>query len=144
MTLDEMTIAEYQFLTNQGKKISHHGQPEFDDQCAVFGWRQNQLSIYPELKYLFSTLNGVRISIGVATKMKRAGMTRGVLDIWLPARREPYCGLVIELKVGRNTPSEEQLDWIAYLNSQGYYACAKWGYQETINTIIAYLERKLK
>lgn len=124
-----------------GKKVPH-GQPEFDDQCAVFHWRQMQLNVYPELKYLFSTLNGVRLPIGVAVKMKRSGMTRGVLDIWLPVRRGGYAGLVIELKHGDNQPSEDQKDWIEFLLSQGFYAVATWGVDETIGEITKYLERR--
>jgi hypothetical protein len=138
---DGLTLAEYQALV--GTKKRHRNQPEFDDQCAVFRWRMLMVYQYPELKYLFSTLNGVRLSMWVATKMKRSGMTKGVLDLWLPCRRGEYAGLVIELKHGDNHPTAEQQEWIAFLNSQGYFACARWGHEDTIATITAYLEGRL-
>lgn len=125
-------------------KPHSHSQPEFDDQCAIFAWREMQLNVYPELKYLFSTLNGVRLPIGTAVKMKRAGMTRGVLDIWLPVRRGRYSGLAIELKHGGNKPTTEQKDWISHLNDNGYFfAVVCYGVDETTKIITEYLEEKL-
>lgn len=143
VTMTEMTLEEYLQSQAQTHKKRHITHPEFDDQCAVFKWAQMQENIYPELKYLFSTMNGVRLPIGLAVKAKKAGMKRGPLDIWFPVRRGCYCGLVIELKHGANKPDKEQLEWIAFLNSQGYYARAKWGHDETIKTIISYLEGRL-
>jgi hypothetical protein len=126
---------------SKGRKVKHE-QPEFDDQVAVFQWRNLQLNVYPELKYMFSTLNGVRLPIGVAVKMKRSGMTRGVLDIWLPVRRGGYSGLVIELKHGDNDTTPEQKEWIEFLKDQGFCAVATWGVDETIGEITNYLERR--
>ncbi len=138
MTDDELL----DYLNSQPRRRNQH--PEFDEQCAVFAWRQLQLNVYPELRYLYSTLNGVRLPIQAATRMKRSGMTKGVLDLCLPVRREPYSGLYIELKVGRNACTPEQLDWIGFLTRQGYYACARWGADATITTIMHYLEGSLK
>jgi len=121
-----------------GKKITH-SQPEFDYQCAIFQWRKFQLNVYPELKYMFSTLNGVRVSIGTATKMKRAGMTRGIVDIILPAKNKYYSSLFVELKHGDNKPSKDQLDYISFLNKQGHLALVCWGFEEAINVIENYL-----
>ncbi|PKN83361.1 MAG: VRR-NUC domain-containing protein [Chloroflexi bacterium HGW-Chloroflexi-8] len=123
------------------QKRTHHSQPEFDDQVAVFGWRQYQVNIYPELKYMFSTLNGVRVSIGLATKMKRAGMTRGVVDIILPAKNKYFAGLFIELKHGDNKPSNDQKEYLAFLNLQGYFATVCNGSDDAIRTIEYYLNR---
>jgi hypothetical protein len=95
---------------------------------------------YPDLRYLFSTLKGVRLPIGLAKKAKAAGNKRGVPDIWLPVRRGKYAGLVIELKHGDNKPSDEQLDWLKFLNSQGFCAALAWGADEAISLIERYLD----
>ena len=63
--------------------------------------------------------------------------------MFLLARRGKYVGLAIELKVGKNKPTPEQIEFINFLNAQGYYACAKWGQDEVKETIISYLEGRL-
>jgi len=140
MTATEMTLEEY--LTHQSKH-KPRAQPEYEAQVGVFQWAEENEAEYPDLKYLFSTLNGVRTSPGIAAKAKKAGNKRGVPDIWLCAKRGPYAGLVIELKHGENRPSPEQKLWIAYLNSQGFYACVCWGTGEATRTIINYLEGRI-
>lgn len=137
--MEEMELEDYLKLPQKKKREEH----EYHDQCAIFQWAKLQEAAYPELKYLFSTLNGVWLPVGLAKKAKASGNKRGVPDIWLPVKRGRWSGLVVELKHGDNQPSPEQLDWIAFLNGQGYYAMPVWGVEETINTIILYLEGKL-
>lgn len=113
---------------------------EHQEQCAVFTWA-NMMSVkYPCLEYMFGTLNGVRLSIGNATKMKRSGNKKGVPDIILPFKSSNWSGLFIELKIPGGTVKPEQKDYIAYLKTQGYFADVRVGSVEAIDLIIDYLE----
>ena len=53
---------------------------------------------YPELKILFGSLMGNKMSFGQLNKASKAGMRKGKPDINLPVPRSGYCGLWIELK----------------------------------------------
>ena len=115
-------------------------QEEHDTQCALFRWELTERVRHPELKYMFSTLNGIKLTIGQAVKAKKAGNKKGVLDIWLPVKRGQYSGLIIELKkeVG-GTVSKEQKEWIVFLNEQGFKAVVCRGFMETVSELLAYL-----
>lgn len=52
----------------KSQKLSEH-----QEQCIIFEWAKIMSSQYPELKLLNASLNGVRLSIGQATKAKRSG-----------------------------------------------------------------------
>lgn len=54
---------------------------------------------------------------------KEPGLTPGLPDLILLAPRHGYHGIVLELKVGNNRASKEQIDWLSWLKSQGYYTC---------------------
>lgn len=116
---------------------------EFDEQCFIFEWRKYAVKQYPELRLLYATLNGVRVPIGLATKMKRAGMTKGVSDIVLPVARGGHFGFYCELK--RETgaykaPTDEQIDYQLLLEEQNYYAVTCKGAKACIAQLEAYLQ----
>jgi hypothetical protein len=122
---------------------------EHSEQSAVIQWAQLMEGAHPELELLFSTLNGIPL-IGMSGKtravvihhMKQEGLKRGVPDLFLMVPRKGYHGLVIEMKVGRNKPTEEQISWLDKLEAQGYRAVALWGAEEVIAEISEYLEIK--
>jgi hypothetical protein len=122
---------------------SEHGH-----QAAIFCWAQQ--SGIEELKWLFAVPNGFFGTAAQKSKMKAEGLKSGVPDIWLPVPmrfmddngvRNNYCGLVIELKVGKNKPSTEQQEWIDYLNDNGYRAIVCYGWESARDTILMYLGR---
>lgn len=115
---------------------------EHDEQVTIFSWAALQEKRYPQLKFMFSTLNGVRLTIGQARKAKSSGNKRGVPDIVLPVKNDSYNGLWIELKVGKNRPSKEQKEYISFLNNQGYYAKVVYGASSAIKLIIKYLKNE--
>src|SRR4051812_19508182 len=102
---------------------SEHGA-----QAAIFCWSAlpEVRAKYPVLKYLFAVPNGFYGSAAQKGKMKAEGLKLGVPDIILPVVKTinnsldkstgllKYAGLFIELKVGNNKPSPEQLDWLAF------------------------------
>jgi hypothetical protein len=121
---------------------------EHGHQAAIFCWAQQ--SGIEELKWLFAVPNGFFGTAAQKSKMKAEGLKSGVPDIWLPVPmrfmddngvRNNYCGLVIELKVGKNKPSTEQQEWIDYLNDNGYRAIVCYGWESARDTILMYLGR---
>jgi hypothetical protein len=73
-------------------------------------------------------------------KAKQTGYKRGFPDLFIYESRGKYHGLAIELKVGYNKPTKEQLIWIKELIDRGYMAKVCKGIDETINTINNYLK----
>lgn len=112
---------------------------EYEEQVNLFSWAASQEHKYPELKYLFSTLNGVRLTIGQAKKAKRSGNKRGVPDIWLPLRLGGANGLVVELKVKGNTTTPEQKEWLNELANNGWMTRVAYGADEAKEIIKGYL-----
>ena len=119
---------------------------EFEEQCQVFDYAHWKERTDPRWKLLFATLNGVRLPIGLAKKMKRAGMKAGVLDIWLPIIRRFYdgnicnVGLVIDIKRRKGgAVSDAQEWWADQLRSQLWRVDFCKGAKSAIATIEEYL-----
>ena len=70
---------------------------------------------------------------------KKQGVKAGVSDICLPYPCVPYHGLFIELKVGKNKPTEKQSQWLAELADAGYKTAVCYGWKSAANTILEYL-----
>lgn len=113
---------------------------EAQEQAEIFQWSNIVIRKYPCLKYLHSSLNGVKLTIGQAKKAKNQGMKRGVPDLFLPVKTKNFNGLFIELKAMKGKTSPEQKDFIQFLNSQGYFATVCYGSKNAINTIELYLK----
>jgi len=120
-------------------------QPEFNLQCQVISWIKYQ---YPNIKFCAS-LGGVRVGIGLATKLKRMGYCKGFPDLMICKPKGyksnklvwEYCGLFIEFKAPNKKPdvSPEQTEWINYLLSEGYTTSVCNDYDEAIKIIKDYL-----
>jgi hypothetical protein len=87
----------------------------------------------------------------VAQKLQRMGVKPGFPDIVCPVARvldhEPYNHLYIELKrpgnkelgIDKGYPSPIQQKWLAFLRSQGNYACCCWGCDQAMEVLFSYL-----
>jgi hypothetical protein len=121
------------------------GKSEDSQQMALFCWaalpetREN----YPQLKYLFAIPNGGSRHIAEAAKFVATGLRKGVPDIMLPWPCKLYFGAFIEMKVGKGKPTVEQIEWIQYLESAGYYCRICWSWEEARDCLINYIEGKL-
>ena len=71
-------------------------------------------------------------------KAKNSGYKRGFPDLFIYEPKGKYNGLAIELKVGYNKATQEQLQWISKLRKRGYCAEICNGIDETINIINKY------
>ena len=99
----------------------------------------------PELGLLYAIPNGGKRAIKTAVALKKQGVKRGVPDMCLPVPRGGFNGLYIELKrVKGGTVSDEQREWIAALNTQGYKAIICHGAEEAIEQIRGYLDNECR
>ncbi len=67
--------------------------------------------------------------------LKRLGVRAGVSDLFLPRRHGDYLGTWIELKTLKGRPTQLQLDFIADMQAEGYYADVCYGSEAAINLI---------
>lgn len=112
---------------------------EYNEQCKVFEWASYHTKKYPFLSFMFSTLNGVPLTIIQGRKAKKSGNKKGVPDIILPYPSQGYHGLFIELKFGKNRPTKYQKEYIEYLNAHNYKAVVSYGAKEAIREIREYI-----
>lgn len=125
---------------------------EHGNQAALFCFFQINKDKYPLAKWLYSSSNGFFSTSGQKGKEKAAGLKNGVPDICLPVIMLPadgsvmFSGLYIELKIEARRKqknggcSDEQIEWLAFLNQQGYKAVVCYGWESARDEIIKYLE----
>ena len=104
-----------------------------------------QQGTHPELELLHAIPMGGLRHKAVAGKLKAEGVKAGIPDICLPVprtgtrKRQGYHGLYIEMKDGRNKPTERQAWWIEKLREQGYRVEVCYGCQAALDVLVDYL-----
>ena len=109
------------------------------EQTHLFLWAFYESSKYPELKNMFAIPNGGKRSKSEAARLKASGVKAGVPDIFLAVARNGYHGLFIEMKVGMNKPTENQVEMMEELTAQGYLCRVCWSGDDAIDAIKEYL-----
>lgn len=132
---------------------------EHTEQVALFNWCKLMEGRHPQLALIFAIPNGGKRHIGTARKLKAEGVKSGIPDIFLPVPRFPSdvndlivgdantvgfsdevkFGLFIELKVGKNKPTKNQLKWIEDLRAERYAVEVCYGFLEAKTVIENYL-----
>ena len=112
---------------------------EHSEQVALFEWARANEARHLQLGLLFAIPNGGKRHVVTGKKLKAEGVMSGVPDIFLGVPRNGKHGLFIELKVGKNKPSKNQLWWIHSLRAEGYAVEVCYGFLETQTAIIDYL-----
>ena len=76
---------------------------------------------------------------------KRAsmGVKSGVPDCLILTPNNKYKGMAIELKVGYNKPTDNQLKWLDDLKKIGYYTLVSYSLEQVIDIVEAYVKNKL-
>lgn len=115
---------------------------EHAHQVAIFVWAALHFERWPELRLMFAIPNGGERNIIVASNLKAEGVKAGTPDIFLPVPRGQWHGLFIELKVGKNKPSDAQTDCLLNLRKAGYGATWIVGWQAAVEVIERYLDWK--
>lgn len=113
-------------------------QAEQIEHINVVNWFNYQ---FPELADDFHHFaNERRCSIQQGRTLKRMGVKRGVADFFLAVPLGGKSGLWLELKVGKNKPTKEQMDFLARKAARGYEAFIVWGFDAAKEMILAYLK----
>lgn len=84
--------------------------------------------------------NGGKRNKGVAIKLKRQGVKPGVPDILIFEPRGIYHGFMIELKVGKNTTSKYQKEWLKQLGRRKFKVLVTYSLDELIAEVLEYLD----
>lgn len=96
---------------------------------------------FPELSDDFHHFaNERRCSVQEGRTLKRMGVKKGVADFFLALPQNGFAGLWIELKVGKNKPSKEQIAFGERKISRGYQFAFVWGTEAAREMIKAYLK----
>ena len=125
-------------------KVKALAEPlEAKEQRALFEWAAIMESQYPELHFMYHVPNGGRRNAREAALLKAEGVRAGVPDIVLPAARGCFHGLYIELKRQKSgSLSQDQKDYLGFLQKQGYCAVMCRGWKQAASTILMYLGPK--
>lgn len=116
-------------------KLSEH-----DLQQAVIDECDRRALSNPLWGMIFAIPNGGHRNKATAGKLKAEGVRAGIPDLFLPVARKECHGLFLELKVGSNKATENQMRMIDRLKLQGYAAAVIWDLRMAINLIEWYLE----
>ena len=115
------------------------GKKEDQEQSQLLSWAYDNRDNYPALAMLYHPANGGYRTKRTAERMRLIGVKKGVPDLVLMHPAHGYHGLFIELKVGKNKPTPEQLAWISSLNNQGYKAVVCYGWESAKLVIEDYI-----
>jgi len=119
------------------RRMAATGPSEHDEQVALIQWAD---SVGGAVGLLFAIPNGGQRHPAVAAKLKAEGVRAGVPDLFLPVARGGYNGLFIEMKVGKNKPTDSQKEWMRALMRREYAFAICYGAEEAIDTIQEYME----
>ncbi|HBI92754.1 MAG TPA: VRR-NUC domain-containing protein [Terrisporobacter glycolicus] len=115
---------------------------EAQEQAVVISWCKMQENVYPAVKNIYAIPNGGYRNKIEAKNLKLQGVKSGVPDLHLAYPNSFYHGLYIEMKWGKNKPTENQEDWIKRLSAVGYKCEICWSSEEAIEVIKQYLNIK--
>ena len=123
-------------------KLSEH-----DEQVSVINWCFNHTVYHPELDLIFAIPNGAmlgggRIGAIRANALKAEGMRPGVCDLFLPVARGKWHGMFIEMKTKIGKLSENQKEFIAGVEAQGYFTVVCYGADEAQEQLNYYINLK--
>jgi hypothetical protein len=114
---------------------------EMEEQGYLMNWAKFHEAQYPELKWLYHIPNGAgKLSYRQAAMLKKGGVKRGVLDLFLPTMRGGFGGMYIEMKYGSNTLTPEQRIFKQDMFSAGYFCVVCYSWQEAVEHIEKYLK----
>ena len=97
-------------------KTSRSKMSEHELQVICVNWFRIKYNKY----LIFAIPNGGFRHYSTALKLKAEGVLSGVPDLFIPIPNGEYCGMFIEMKVGYNKESKNQLELIERLTQFGY------------------------
>lgn len=112
---------------------------ELAEQICVIDWANLHAARVPALGLLYAIPNGGKRHKKTAMDLKKSGTKKGIPDLQLPAARSVWHGLWIEMKVGRNKPTPEQVEMMASLIAEGHRVEVCYSAERAIEAIYHYL-----
>lgn len=112
-------------------------KPEQIDHINLINWFGEK---YPELEEDFHHFaNERRCTFNEGRVLKRMGVKKGIPDFFLAISMHGKHGLWIELKVGKNKATKEQLLFANRKINNGYEVVFAWGLEAAKEIILIYL-----
>ncbi len=139
---DSMTSAAYRATLGKPRRSE-----ETQGQIALFDLLGRLEGRWPLVARCLHIPNGEKRDKATAARLKRLGVRAGAPDIILPIRNRctifdypagALSGLAIELKAKGGRASPAQLDWLAALADEGWYARLCFDWTEAARLIIAW------
>lgn len=90
---------------------------------------------------MFAIPNGGLRNKFTAYKLKAEGVKAGVPDIFLPVPSNDFHGLFIEMKFGKNKPTDSQEIWHIDLALGGYKVAVCYSFEDAQKVITSYLKK---
>lgn len=118
-------------------------QHEAAEQEKLFRWAAFMEDRFPALGLLHHIPNGGSRNVLEAANLKRQGVKAGVPDVCLPVPSSGRHGLYIEMKYGKNKPTEKQRAWLTALKNQGYAVAVCYSWEQAQTVICKYLQINL-
>lgn len=112
-------------------------QPEQAAHINVINWFNHEYPDYAQDFHHFA--NERKCSVIQGRTLKRMGVKKGVLDFYLALPLNGKSGFWIELKIGKNNPTIEQLDFAERKLMRGYLVAFVWGFDEAKDVISFYM-----
>lgn len=102
-------------------------QSESQEQKALFTWIRLMSSKDKRYSNIFAIPNGAKRDKITAINLKREGVLSGVWDIFVPVPKNSLGGLFIEMKIGKNKLTDNQVRFKDGLeNSYSFKVCYSW------------------
>lgn len=126
---DTLKLRERMAINGVFDKVSEH-----DIQSACVKWFRLWYSKY----MIYAIPNGGERNAIVAAKLKKEGVLAGVPDLHIPVARKGYHGLYIEMKAGKNKPTDNQITVMDKLRKEGYRCEVCWNLDEFMKVVASY------
>lgn len=115
---------------------------ELQEQKSLFKWAALHQCQYPGLEWLYSIPNAGKRTAWERGMLLDSGLKSGIPDICLPIPRGGFGALYIELKFGKNKPTDNQQRWLTGLQNVGNLTVVCHFWHEAADVIIKYLNMK--
>jgi hypothetical protein len=127
------TPAEVEKVQDERRKALRVGESEYNHQRRLHTWLRRLGVLH------FAPANEGKRSEEEQRRLSAVGFSAGVCDLWVMEPRQPWHGLVLELKSENGRVSGAQQYWIDQLSARGYRALVSWSFEESVRIVEDYL-----
>lgn len=113
------------------------GNEEHYLQVRIFDWLERELPEIYDLTH--ATPNGGKRGKKTAFAMQAEGQKKGYLDLSIDRACGSYHGFRMEVKFGKNRLSPQQIQWVSWLEKEGYKVVVVWTLEDAVKEITDYV-----